>query len=274
MMLFNDIFMNDEFYTDFGMTDDVMTSNIIGSGAQFEAKLVRLSPTMSLRTSSDASSRLTEGCCIVLKRPRLSMDPLTHKFTESGTIASIVNEFRVISHPTLRQHPNILDVYGFAWETEDYLPGVSVWPIIMVEFGDLGALDHYLSARLEPLDLETKLRLASGIAHGVDALHKCRIVHSDLKPGNVLVVQGSDGKPVAKLSDFGISLILDERQSPSKWTEGSPGWMAPEWQTSCTNEQLFSTDGMCQYVDLICVGYQLIMPYSIQLRPSPLVYSA
>lgn len=242
MILFNDIFMSDEFYANFGTTDDVMCSNIIGSGAQFEAKLVRLTGTMSLRTSSDPSTRLTEGQNVVLKRPVPSIDPRTQRFLESGTIQNIVNEFRVISHPALRYHPHILDVYGFAWENETHLPGISVWPIIMVEFADLGTLDRCLSNRLEPLDLDTKLRLASGIAHGVKALHACRIVHSDLKPDNIMVVQGPDGRLMAKLSDFGLSLILDERLSPSQWIEGTAGWMAPEWQNSLTNEQLYSTD--------------------------------
>ncbi len=242
MILFNDIFMSDEFYTNFGSTDDVMCSNIIGSGAQFEAKLVRLTGSMAVRTSSDPSTRLTEGCDIVIKRPIPSIDPNTQRFVESSTIQNIVNDFRIISHPSLRHHPHILDVYGFTWENEAHLPGVSVWPVIMVEFGALGTLQQCLSNRREPLDMDTKLQLASGIAHGVKALHTCRIVHSDLKPDNIMVVQGSDGKLIAKLSDFGLSLILDERPSPSEWTEGTPGWMALEWHTSRTNEQLYSTD--------------------------------
>jgi serine/threonine protein kinase len=107
----------------------------------------------------------------------------------------------------------------------------------------LGILDQCLSNRAEPLDVDTKLQLASEIADGFKALYTCRIVHSDLKPENILVVQGPDGRWMAKLSDVGLSLIVDERPSPSMWMEGTVSGMAPEWQTSRTNEELYSVDG-------------------------------
>jgi serine/threonine protein kinase len=249
MMFFNDVFMNDEFYINFGMTDDLMMSNVVGEGAQFEVKRFRLSPHMSVRTSNEASSRLTGGREVILKRPKLVIDSNTHKFKESAIIENVVQELRVISHPSLRHHRNILDVYGFAWEQEHYVPGVAVWPIIMVEFGELGTLDDCLSQSV-PLNLDTKLRLAGDIAAGVDALHSCGIIHSDLKPENIIVCQTSDGTLIAKLSDFGYSIILGERESPSLWDTGTDGWMAPGWPLICENEELFSSDSMSKILFL------------------------
>lgn len=84
--------------------------------------------------------------------------------------------------------------------------------------------------------------LASDIAHGLHALHQNGIVHSDLKPENILVCKHADGRPVAKLSDFGLSIVLETRPSPSQWGTGTAPWMAPEWMTQLTNEQLPRTD--------------------------------
>jgi serine/threonine protein kinase len=241
MMVFHDIFLADEFYSDFGLTDDVQTSNIIGEGAQFAVKLLLLRGQLALRTSSAASSRLTEGRAVVLKRPRLRVDE-HGAFTEAGPIRTIVNELRVITHPRLRHHPNVLDVYGFAWEREAQVPGVTVWPILMEEYGGLGTLDAFL-ARVSPHYLDTKLALVGDVAAGVRALHACGICHADLKPENILVCETAEGRPVAKLADFGLSVIMDERISPATWDSGSPLWTVPEWGRECSNDCISSADG-------------------------------
>lgn len=241
MMLFHDIFLLDEFYTDFGMTDDVQTSNVIGSGAQFDVKLLQLRGQMALRTSGEASSRLTEGKVVVLKRPR-RLFRQDGSFISDGPIRNIVNEFRVISHPRLRHHPNILDVYGFAWERTDNVPGVAVWPIIMEEYGSFGTLDEFLS-QATPRDLTTKLQLMGDIAAGIQALHRCGISHSDLKPDNILVCETAEGHPVAKLADFGLSIITSERVAADEWDSGTPNWTVPEWGRVCPNESIMSADG-------------------------------
>ena len=38
--------------------------------------------------------------------------------------------------------------------------------------------------------------------------HRGRVTHGDLKPGNLLVVEGADGKPVVHLADFGLAGAL------------------------------------------------------------------
>jgi serine/threonine protein kinase len=241
MMIFNDIFVNDRYYRNLETTDDLQISNVIGSGSQFTARILRLPPgTITIRKSGKEKAPLKEGQCLVLKRPVLALDE-NDRFVESETIRSIVTELRVICHPALRHHPRILDVYGFAWEREDNLPGVSVSPLVAVEYGEFGTLDEYLAGS-HPLSLDDKLRLASDVAHGVDAIHQLNIVHSDLKASNILVCKGLDGSPVAKLSDFGLAIILEERPSPSVWKSGTYPWMAPEWKTQLRNDQLISTD--------------------------------
>ena len=55
------------------------------------------------------------------------------------------------------------------------------------------------------------------------------LVHKDIKPTNVLLVQGKeDGKLRAKLADFGASVHLPDHSSATLTGSGTDGWRAPE----------------------------------------------
>jgi serine/threonine protein kinase len=63
-----------------------------------------------------------------------------------------------------------------------------------------------------PMELESFLRLAVGIAKAVGEVHGRDLVHKDIKPSNILV-NGTTG--AVKLTGFGIaSRLARERQSP------------------------------------------------------------
>src|SRR6478735_9081957 len=96
-------------------------------------------------------------------------------------------------------------------------------PYIVTRYVPGPSLDDYVAERglLAPADLH---RVASGLAEALDAIHSAGVVHRDVKPGNVLLV---DGDPV--LIDFGIAHVADDiRLTMTGLVMGTPGYLAPE----------------------------------------------
>jgi serine/threonine protein kinase len=107
-------------------------------------------------------------------------------------------------------------------------------------------------------------RLVAGyvvkILEGLHYLHRCDVVHCDLKAANILTTKNGN----VKLSDFGVSLNLRAmvpKESESKDVAGTPNWMAPEiielkgasaksdiWSLGCTVIELLT--GRPPYADI------------------------
>lgn len=80
------------------------------------------------------------------------------------------------------------------------------------------------------LDWEARLRIAVGLAQGVEYLHHdCvpPILHRDIKSSNVLL----DSNMEAHLGDFGLAKVLtenyDTNTESNTWFAGSYGYIAP-----------------------------------------------
>jgi serine/threonine protein kinase len=96
-------------------------------------------------------------------------------------------------------------------------------PYIVTRYVPGPSLDDHVAERglLPPAELH---RVASGLAEALDAIHSAGVVHRDVKPGNVLLV---DGDPV--LIDFGIAHVADDiRLTMTGLVMGTPGYLAPE----------------------------------------------
>jgi tRNA A-37 threonylcarbamoyl transferase component Bud32 len=81
----------------------------------------------------------------------------------------------------------------------------------------------------EPLDLaaarlssDGRIELIAKVADAIAAAHAAGVLHRDLKPGNVLVVQPSPGgEPHPKLLDFGVAALLDGARDPAEIRTGA-----------------------------------------------------
>lgn len=91
-----------------------------------------------------------------------------------------------------------------------------------------------LLARLErggQLSLDETRAIARGIGAGLDAVHTHGVLHGDLKPANVFLVDAGDATRV-KLVDFGTSKVHGlERLTRTGELVGTPTFMAPELLT-------------------------------------------
>jgi hypothetical protein len=108
---------------------------------------------------------------------------------------------------------DVVEESGAIWLVMELVDGPSLAQLV----ADEGPLPHDRAARLG-LQALTAL----------EAAHLAGVVHRDVKPANVLVLD--DDK--AKLTDFGVATIRDEsRVTMTGLIVGSPSYMAPEQAT-------------------------------------------
>jgi serine/threonine-protein kinase len=93
---------------------------------------------------------------------------------------------------------------------------------------------------------------------GLAEAHSRGIVHQDVKPANLFLVTGPDGRPSVKLLDFGIATIRSkEREADPKSSHpslGTPAYLSPE---QLRNSQL--VDHRADIWSLGCVLYELLV---------------
>jgi hypothetical protein len=104
----------------------------------------------------------------------------------------------------------------------DYMVNGSVWDWLHGQ--------PLSSKKKTSLDWEARLKIAVGLAQGVEYLHHdCvpKIVHRDIKSSNVLL----DSNMEAHLGDFGLAKVLtedyDSNTESNTWFAGSYGYIAP-----------------------------------------------
>lgn len=96
-------------------------------------------------------------------------------------------------------------------------------------------LQHWLD-RIGPLSLRGALRITAQALRGLREAHAARVVHRDIKPGNLFLAQDPNGSLVLKILDFGIAKVHREPFSQAMTTDmtatgsllGSPLYMSPE----------------------------------------------
>jgi serine/threonine protein kinase len=160
------------------------------------------------------------------------------KSTYRKIVKDLIYEIRAMSHKTLRAHRNIVTLLAVGFEPR-YINNTARYPIETTSSPSIEAFSPILVLpwALSPLDSFWKTgeldhpheaaEIVSDIADGLEALHKHDIVHSDLKPGNVLLFRDPSNpkKLVAKLTDFGAVSSKQNNRAPGGLTTR---WAAPE----------------------------------------------
>jgi len=183
-----------------------------------------------------------------LKHPRrVAVKVLRPELAGVMTRGRFLREIRISSELT---HPNILPLLdsGTAPPT-DQSPALPYFTMPYVEGETLA--DRL--RREKQLPLEDALRIAREIGTALGYAHGRGVIHRDIKPGNILLMDGH-----AVVSDFGIARAVKESVDPDAVTSaglviGTPSYMSPE--QAAGDEEL---DGRSDIYALGCVLYEML----------------
>ena len=174
-----------------------------GMGVVYEAKQLTLGRTVALKT--------------VLVSRMGSASALSRFELEARTVAQL-------------QHPNIVGGYDFGRND-----GRVFFAMELVEGEELATLVKRSGTLDERQAWGIARQTAAGLAHAANH----GVVHRDIKPGNLLLVDPPEGipfppgMPLVKIADFGLAILTNSEDSGTRLTSdnttvGSPHYMAPE----------------------------------------------
>lgn len=112
------------------------------------------------------------------------------------------------------RHPNLVAIRDFAAEEGG-------WSVVR-QYDPGKTLDALLR---DPLDESARVEVCKGILRGLGALHRARMLHRDVKPNAVYVVEGVE--PRAQLDGFHLAVSAD-REYVEEALCGTPIYLAPE----------------------------------------------
>ena len=138
---------------------------------------------------------------------------------------SFENEARALGR---LNHSNIVNVTDYGIDTRD---GGGL-PYLVMEYLEGKPLSEVVQER-ENLPPDEAIGLLRVTADAVDAAHRNNIVHGDLKPSNLFLVEATDASPrCLKVVDFGLARLANPENNSRKLGDpgirGTPAYMAPE----------------------------------------------
>jgi serine/threonine protein kinase len=132
----------------------------------------------------------------------------------------LITEIKKVWH---LEHPNLCRYYDVAiLEGTTAIGEEEILQIGVMEYLDGGDIKRYLKDHPRYLS-----KLLTDVLQGLSFLHASGIIHRDLTPTNILIKKISSA-PIAKITDFGISKVMDAVSPKSSELLGKVEYMAPE----------------------------------------------
>lgn len=152
---------------------------------------------------------------------------------EPGAAPKALKNFRRRALATAQR--NTLFDHQHAARTYDHgrLPDGTVYVITELVLGQ--SLRQYMD-EMGPLSINTAVRIAQQVADGLEAAHRCGVVHHDLTPANIILVRDYYQQLEAKIVNFGFAQLLKQKavtnvRSVSSQSDNSFSHdVAPEWR--------------------------------------------
>jgi len=141
-------------------------------------------------------------------------------------------------------HPNIAHLIDGGLTAEGR-------PFLATEYVDGQPIDEW--CRQNDLEIEGRIALFQDVLAAVDYAHRHMVIHRDLKPGNIMVSKEGE----AKLLDFGIARLLDDRNGRAGATDTSE----PGMTLIYASPEQIEGDGLTAATDVYSLGivlYELI----------------
>jgi serine/threonine-protein kinase len=162
------------------------------------------------------------------------------------------------------RHPNAVQV-------EDIDEAEDGCPFIVMEYIEGKSLKLVMEEQ-GPLPAARVCAIAKQVAAALDAAHRLGMVHRDIKPDNIVLVQTEEGEK-AKVLDFGIARIKESKRAEegkskdltgSGFALGTPLYISPEQAAGKRGDDL---DGRSDLYSLGVVMYQMLtgdVPFNSQ----------
>ncbi len=147
---------------------------------------------------------------------------LHHRFAhDESYVTRFLNEAKSTGRV---RHPQAVSIYdagrlddGTLFLVMEYVHGTSLASLLKAR-GALPAL--------------TAVRIGQQLCEVLASAHAAQVIHRDIKPDNIMIVEGAGGRMSIKVLDFGIAKMLDDDASRSLTQDGTsvgtPEYMAPE----------------------------------------------
>ncbi|KAF2773308.1 hypothetical protein EJ03DRAFT_125829 [Teratosphaeria nubilosa] len=139
------------------------------------------------------------------------------KFVKAGAMdRKLENEMKImkaISHPNIVQYVDYQDIEHHLYIIMEYVPCGDMQQCLL-QYG--------------PLDEDIAKKMAAQVLDSLSYLHKKKITHRDIKPDNILIADMQPDTFTVKLSDFGLSKVVNENETFLKTFCGTLLYCAPE----------------------------------------------
>lgn len=197
----------------------------------FKAELVglmKIAPGTVIKNRYQIASKLGEGgfACVYKAEDMDLKRSVAIKVLKMTAFDAEIDRDRFVREARLLSklsHPNIVSIFATDL-TEDQDPFVAM------EFLNGKSLGSFVAEKGK-LDADTVLEIFRQICEGLSYVHKNNIVHRDLSPSNIYILEDDKQNLRVKLIDFGLAKCLISGSAKLTHTGcilGNPAYVSPE----------------------------------------------